>query len=328
MACSGRIRRYYLVGYQSSNDNPDGSFRAIKVRVDRPGVTVRTRSGYWAPDAKGRVNADGNREPTAMELNDSGLGHADALPLRVFAAPVAVTSAAGAPPQAVVAVALTPRLPPLHGPAAETLAVSRTVYGPDGQTGTPFLETSHVSLPATVESASYDVLTRVLVPAGRHEIRFSAHSTVADASGGVEVAVDVPDFAHAPLSTTPIVLSRTTAGGGRPAAGSLGDILPIVPTTDREFSPSDLAVALMRVFEGGAAHQAVTVTTRLTDAGDALQLDRTATLSADAFVPLRPVDVQVPLPLDRLPAGPYVLSMEARLPGGRSSRQDLVLRVN
>jgi VWFA-related protein len=319
---------YYLVGYQTSNGNPDGSFRTIKVRVNRPGVTVRTRTGYWAPDAKGHVNADGNREATAMELNGSGLMHPDALPLRVFAAPVGLAPPAGGSPQAVVAVVLTPRVPALGAPGAETLAVSRTVYGRDGETGTPYLETARLSLPASVEAGPYDVLARVVVPAGRHDIRFSAHSTIADATGGVDVAVDVPDFAHAPLSTTPIVLSHTAAGVDRPVSGSLADVLPIVPTTDREFSPSDQATAFLRVFEGGTTRQAVTMTTRLTDATDTVHLDRTETLPADAFGAERPVDVQVPLPLDRLAAGPYVLSMEAKLPGGRSSRQDLVFRVN
>ena len=39
---------YYLLGYTSSAAPEDGKFHKIEVRVDRPGVTLRARKGYWA----------------------------------------------------------------------------------------------------------------------------------------------------------------------------------------------------------------------------------------------------------------------------------------
>ena len=42
------LTSYYLLGYYSSNAKPDGRFRAIKVRVRRPGIDLRYRRGYRA----------------------------------------------------------------------------------------------------------------------------------------------------------------------------------------------------------------------------------------------------------------------------------------
>jgi VWFA-related protein len=42
------LRNYYLIGYTSSNETYDGRFRTIHVKVQRPGVTVASRKGYFA----------------------------------------------------------------------------------------------------------------------------------------------------------------------------------------------------------------------------------------------------------------------------------------
>ncbi len=43
------IRNQYVLSYTPTNLAADGSFRKIRVDVDVPGVTVRTRAGYYAP---------------------------------------------------------------------------------------------------------------------------------------------------------------------------------------------------------------------------------------------------------------------------------------
>ena len=42
------MRFYYLVAYSPSNENYDGRFRTVSVKVTRPGVQVQTRQGYFA----------------------------------------------------------------------------------------------------------------------------------------------------------------------------------------------------------------------------------------------------------------------------------------
>jgi Ca-activated chloride channel family protein len=43
------IRAQYQLGYVSSNGVTDGRWRNVEVKVNRPGLKVRTRKGYYAP---------------------------------------------------------------------------------------------------------------------------------------------------------------------------------------------------------------------------------------------------------------------------------------
>ena len=81
---------YYLLGYNSSNPKQDGSFRKIEVRVTRPGVRVRARSGYTAAPPKkveSRLLTEAiEPSPALREALNSPLPVAG-LPLRAFVAP-------------------------------------------------------------------------------------------------------------------------------------------------------------------------------------------------------------------------------------------------
>jgi Ca-activated chloride channel family protein len=48
----------YSLGYQSTNDKPDGAFRQIALRVAAPGVTWRARTGYIADASAGNGEDD------------------------------------------------------------------------------------------------------------------------------------------------------------------------------------------------------------------------------------------------------------------------------
>jgi len=48
---------YYLLGYQPTDSTRDGKYRKLEVRVNRPGLEVRTRSGYMAPGPPDMVKA-------------------------------------------------------------------------------------------------------------------------------------------------------------------------------------------------------------------------------------------------------------------------------
>jgi len=46
---SEELRSQYVLGYSSTNTKRDGTFRKIKVEVNRPDVKILARKGYYAP---------------------------------------------------------------------------------------------------------------------------------------------------------------------------------------------------------------------------------------------------------------------------------------
>jgi Ca-activated chloride channel family protein len=53
---AAEVRAQYVVTYYSKSMVRDGRFRSVRVEVKRPGLTVRTRRGYYAPQETGAKN--------------------------------------------------------------------------------------------------------------------------------------------------------------------------------------------------------------------------------------------------------------------------------
>jgi VWFA-related protein len=60
---------YYTLGYYPENKNWDSKFRKITIKVDRPGVKLRFRQGYFASDPKGYSKTDAKKQ--AMDLGQA-----------------------------------------------------------------------------------------------------------------------------------------------------------------------------------------------------------------------------------------------------------------
>jgi len=74
------IRSYYVMTYSPQNQEYDGRFRKISVKVNRPGVDVETRKGYYAIRKPSPMPVSDWESP-ALAILKSG-GHENALTMR------------------------------------------------------------------------------------------------------------------------------------------------------------------------------------------------------------------------------------------------------
>ena len=78
-------RNYYLLGFNPTSSKRDGKFRKLSVKVNRKGVQVRARKGYYAPgDAKAPTKKPEAGDPDIQKALDSPYD-SDAIQLRMSA---------------------------------------------------------------------------------------------------------------------------------------------------------------------------------------------------------------------------------------------------
>jgi VWFA-related protein len=76
-------RAYYLIGFPIADVKHDGKFRKLEVKVNRPGVTVVARKGYYAPsDEPEEPLPEDALDPRVRTAIDSPF-EADSIPLRL-----------------------------------------------------------------------------------------------------------------------------------------------------------------------------------------------------------------------------------------------------
>jgi hypothetical protein len=100
-------------------------------------------------------------------------------------------------------------------------------------------------------------------------------------------------------------------------------LLPVVPTTQREFGAGDSVRGFLRVYWGGdRAALPITVDARIADANNATVFERRTVVLPEAPTSPRSADVEVALPLAGRPPGEYLLTIEASAPGQATMRRD------
>jgi VWFA-related protein len=299
---------YYLLAFAPADRQPNGKYHKIDVKVTRPGVSVRTRSGYYAGETRVAGNKPSVVTPETVSALEGILPRND-VPLSVSAVPLA----ASGKNDATVAIAIGVR----HAVGKDQtdndapVKVLAAAFDRNGRSVQTEQKTIGIRLPSSAAGdVSYEVLSRLPLKPGRYELRVAVDAAAAR-SGSVYTYVDVPDFAEQPLSMSGVVLSVVPAWPTAPSQG-FPDLLPLVPTTRRDFAATERVSAFVRVYQkANEPPQPASVKAQILDVTGRVVTSDAATLAADQFAQNRSADYRIRLPVDRLSAGEYLFSVDA-----------------
>ena len=216
----------YLLGYEPTNAKRDGRYRRLKVEVLRPGLSVRTRAGYFSP--KGREKP--TPEPGALPRALRDPFDADGIPLRLAAHVLGPAPLQSPVPKTGVEVLMAGevRLDALATreadgrrvaePKLTLLAGSRSGESHQSE-WTLAIALAQPAPAADLAKAWYPFLTRIAMEPGDHRARLVVES--GGKVGSVTTDFIVPDFTEERLST-PILSDQLVSGPGA------GRVMPVV----------------------------------------------------------------------------------------------------
>lgn len=311
---------YYMIGFQPIDTTRDGRFRTIDVRVNRPGLTVRTRSGYFAPRNE-RAARPNRPAPPVLEQAIAGALPSGDLPLDVAVAPFA---RAGSRTAAVAVVAGFSPVGLAGQPA--TFEVLVTAFRDDWkEMGSATQRIEVVPRSAAGVPLHVDLASRLDLPPGRYEIRTAVTGVSSGRTGSAYASVVVPDFRKEALALSGVALQRAPAAV-LGAARDLADVAPVAPTTIRAFTRNDRVSAFVQIVQPGhGAPVPVDARVRLVDAENVVRLERVLQLEADDFA-AGIADVHQDISLRDVAAGEYLLVVDASSVRGTADRR-IRLRV-
>jgi VWFA-related protein len=322
---------YYLLGYYPDNDRRNGRYRKVQVRIRRPGLQVRARTGYFEP--RGRPRTDTRSDSSLPRAVSEALASPipiGGVPVRVFAAPFK-----GPAPNAAVALtiefdAARFDLVEKDGVFTERVEVTYSAVDANGKVFPGERHSINLAMkPDTferVKARGFRVLSQLDLPPGRYQLRVAV-GTMTGKVGSVLYDLQVPDFYRAPLTMSGVAVTARSAldvATVKPR-DPLGDVLPSPPTTAREFDRDDVLVVFTEFYENApnAAPHALDFRAELrADGGRVVHAAADERSSTELDKGTGGYGFEARLPLGDVEPGVYVLRVEGR------SRDSAVMPVS
>jgi VWFA-related protein len=329
---------YYLLAFQAPHPQGAKAFHPVTVRVNRPGVAVRTRSAYAVAGDTARTKlspsvgaspAPGGNADGALAALASAVLPDPGIPLTLSAAPFAIPGFTKA--AVVVTIGVTSGDTPASsgstveirtGPPVEQVEVLTSAFPTEG--GGAEWHRQRLDLRVRDTPAGqlrYEALSRLDLAPGHYEVRVAVKHEDGSRSGSVHGFVDVPNFAADPLSLSGLILHDAAAPTATPA-DVLAGAIPAVPTTRRRFTAGDQVTAFVRIHQRRRdTPLPVSVTFSILDKALQQVFTRAGTLEPSAFNTDRWADARLSVPLSSLPAGEYVLRVDSVRGEARQRRE-------
>ena len=241
---------YYVLGYKSSNGLRDGRYRHIQVKLNRPGVSLEFRKGYYAPKDFQHFNAEDKEQQMLDEL-------ASELPNTDVAVYMAASYFRMDDRRFYVPVALV--VPGSQIPFAKggdkdkaSLDVIGEVVDELKRPVGSVRETVKLSLDASQEVRRKNVQysTGFLLATGKYHFKFVVRENQSGRLGSFETDFVVPDIRKAPLKMSSVVLASQRQPATRKTQNPLvRDGNELVPNIAHVFTPEQHLYFFYEVYD-------------------------------------------------------------------------------
>ena len=314
---------YYTIAYRATYPVDDGKAHRVQIRVNRAGATVLPSERVLTSE---RPRKSPKTAPSPLLKAIADLVPTSELPMAVSLAPFALDSsgASKGPKSGVLATVRLRRVAPPER-LRDDIQVLASVFTTEGKQLSSVRQTVALKLRPVDGDAQLDILTVIPLEPGRYNIRLSAHSAGLDKTGSVFADTTVPRFDKDRLSLSGVLLSAAPAPIAAPK-DAFAKIVPVVPTTERDFTSADRASAFLRVYQRGKTPAPVDVAIRVVDQHGKDVATKTERVDADRFV-AGSADISCDLPLSTLSLGSYLLRITATLDPRTSAERDVRFTV-
>lgn len=309
---------YYVLGYYSSQTQRNRGYQRVQVRVTRPGLTVRSRSGYFVADRAAPARTFDPPVTISPAITDALASPVplNTIPMQLFAAPFRAEGNEAA--VALVAELDASALDMVEHDGLLSGLVDVTSIGVSGAMTYPGVRhTGELQIPAELRGTPLPlrILSEIRLPPGRYQLRMAA-GLREGRTGSVLYDLTVPDFRREPLMLSGIAVTSLESARVTTleAKDTIGDRLPAPATTAREFDRHDTLVIFAEVYENlwNDTEHTIHFRTALRGADGGVRPMTTEQRSS-----LAPRGEQeghgftATLPLREVPPGAYMLQVEA-----------------
>jgi VWFA-related protein len=198
---------YYAIGFRSANPARDGKYRKLAIKINRPGVKLEYRPGYYAPADfvhSGREDRERElEEQLASDLPATDMAvYMDALYFRLdenrFFVPVSL-------------IVPGSQIPFVKGGDKDkaTLDIIGTVIDEAKRPIGHARETVKLNLDPSLQARQKNIqyTTSFDLPPGKYDLKFVVRENQTGLMGSFEAEITLPDMKKAPLKISSIVLS-------------------------------------------------------------------------------------------------------------------------
>ncbi len=302
---------YYVLGIERGTSGLKEDTRSIEVKVARRGARVYAQRHYVLPPASPGATAEPQKLLGPVTPQDA-LNRL----LPSASRPLALAVAAFASPdsaRAIVRLDVDAGGFAREGATAAPLDVAIVAVDQTGRSVASARQTSTITAPRPAaggaaevpgRAAEVNVQSRLELPAGNFQVRVAVSDPASGAVASVFSDVTVPEFDRAPLSVSGVTVDVRSPPSASP-----------VPTTRRVFRRGEQVRALLQIYQGTERTDAiapVSMRVQILDAKGSAVRDQSLPFTEKTFTNRR-ADCVITLPVANLPAGEYLLKLEASL---------------